>query len=86
MGFSVEIKKSAKKELKELPKEAQKKIKEGLISLSNEAIPFGAKKLKPYDYFRLRCGDYRILYQVDFKANLIFVFRIRHRQAAYEGL
>lgn len=86
VGFSVEIKKSARKELNELPKEAQKKVGEALSSLSNDAVPFGAKKLKTHDYFRLRCGEYRILYEVNFNANLIFVFRIRHRKNVYEGL
>jgi len=60
-----------------------KRILKKLRALSQEARPVGCLKLAGNDGYRLRVGDYRLLYRVDDAAKRIYVYRIKHRKDAY---
>jgi len=51
--------------------------------LSKEPRPFGVAKLAGHDDFRIRVGDYRIVYAVDDENRLVIVARIAHRREVY---
>ena len=54
-------------------------------SLSETPFPPGCKKLKGSTAsYRLRVGDYRILYEVDTETRTVIVYRIRHRKDVYQ--
>jgi mRNA interferase RelE/StbE len=56
-----------------------------LESLGHTPRPAGCKKLKGYkDQWRVRAGDWRILYIIDEAAKLVSVTRIAHRREVYE--
>lgn len=68
--YSVEIVQNAEKEYFKLPESAKRRIQELILSLEMEPRPRGAKKLRETDYYRVRSGDYRIVYSIEDKARL----------------
>ncbi len=83
MNWRVELARDAKKELARLPGAVQKRIARVLLSLENDPFPVGCKKLKNRDGWRVRVGDYRILYFTDKTARQIVVGVIAHRREVY---
>ena len=85
MKYAVLLESRAEKELKSLPENVLKRVDNKLQALSLNPRPRGAAKLKGKESegWRLRIGDYRILYQIDDKENAIHVYRVKHRREAY---
>ena len=83
MSWHLFIKPSAKRELEDLPQKDQDRIVEKLWSLQDNPFPFGVAKLKGHVGYRLRAGDYRVLYEVDVKSRTLTVFAIGHRKEVY---
>jgi mRNA interferase RelE/StbE len=84
-NYSVEFKKSAEKELYALDDRVLLRIVQKIELLAQNPRPSGCKKLKAFhDQWRIRVGDYRVVYTIDDAATLISITRIRHRGAAYE--
>jgi mRNA interferase RelE/StbE len=82
--YKIKIKKTALKELDNLPDSTYLKIDEVILSLKENPFPYPqSKKLKGENNRRLRLGDYRVVYTVDEKEKIITVFHIRHRKDAY---
>ena len=65
MPYSVSLKRSAEKELSRLPSEIHDRIIEKLITLQDNPRPQGARKLRGQEGYRLRIGDYRVLYVIN---------------------
>ena len=83
-SYSVRIKKSATKELEELPKQDRQRIVERVRALSENPPPAGAEKLAgESDRYRLRQGSYRILYEIEDEMLTVYVVKIGHRKAVY---
>lgn len=83
--FQVIVTKSAQKELERLPAAATSRIREAIDGLSQNPKPPGVKKLKgEVNTYRIRLGDYRVVYEVHNKEVLVLVIRIRHRKDAYQ--
>lgn len=85
MRYAVLLESRAEKELKSLPKDVLKRVDDKLQALSLNPHPRGALQLKGKESkgWRLRIGDYRILYQIDDKQNAVRVYTIKHRREAY---
>ena len=61
------------------------RIDRKILALADKQRPAGCKKLKGYkDQWRIRVGDWRVLYIIDDAAKLISVTRIAHRREVYE--
>ena len=61
------------------------RIRESINELAKDPRPPGSKKLKGEDRtYRIRVGDYRVLYEVYDQEILVLVIRIRHRKDAYD--
>ena len=83
--YVVEIKPSARKELDALPDSVLSRVIRKMDSLGQQPRPSGCKKLKGYkDQWRLRVGDWRVLYIIDNAAKLVSITRIAHRRDVYE--
>ncbi|NJK46070.1 MAG: type II toxin-antitoxin system RelE/ParE family toxin [Pleurocapsa sp. SU_196_0] len=72
------------KALLALPREVQVRIFEQLQALAQNPFPVGSKKLKNRDGYRVRVGDYRIIYEVDTKGRLIIIVVVGHRKDIYQ--
>jgi mRNA interferase RelE/StbE len=84
-SYSVEVKPSARKELEALPDNVLARALHKIDSLRSAPRPAGCKKLKGYeDLWRVRVGDWRVVYIIDDAAKLISITRIAHRREAYE--
>ena len=74
---------SARKDLDDLDKEVFIQIKNKIISLASNPRPSGSLKLTAEEGYRIRSGNYRILYRIDDKNNIIYVYRVKHRKESY---
>ncbi|HEY6988645.1 MAG TPA: type II toxin-antitoxin system RelE/ParE family toxin [Bryobacteraceae bacterium] len=84
-SYAVEVKPSARKELEALPDSVLARVVRRLEALGNTPRPAGCKKLKGYkDYWRVRVGDWRVLYIIDDTAKVVSVTRIAHHHEVYE--
>ncbi len=84
-SYTVEVKPAARKELEALPDKLLARVVRKLESLANNPRPTGCKKLKGYkDQWRIRVGDWRVVYFIDDAAKLVSVTRIAHRREVYE--
>lgn len=84
-NYGVELKPSAHKELEALPDHVLVRMIQTLEGLISDPRPHGCKKLKGYkDQWRVRVGDWRVVYVVDDSAKLVSVTRIAHRRDVYE--
>jgi len=84
-NYSVEVKPRARKELEALPDNLLARVVQKLDSLGHSPQPAGCKKLKGYkDQWRIRVGDWRVVYIIDDAAKLVSITRIAHRREVYE--
>jgi mRNA interferase RelE/StbE len=84
-SYAVELKPSAHKELESLPDRVLARVVSKLESLTRDPRPAGCKKLKGYkDQWRIRIGDWRVVYIIDDAAKLVSVTRIAHRREVYD--
>ncbi len=81
--MEIRISEKAVKELDKLPEPIFSRIKEEIGQLAENIQPTGARRLTAWPGFKIRVGDYRILYGIDQKHNTIIVYRVRHRKDAY---
>ena len=85
--YRLSIKPSARKELVAVAtKKDRQRIVRLIQSLAEEPRPPGCQKLSGYDRYRVRQGNYRILYQIQDNELIIVVVRIGHRREVYRGL
>ena len=83
--FRVTIKRSAERELRRIDRPVVPRIVSAIHSLADEPRPAGCRKLVGSESeFRIRIGDYRVVYAIDDEAQEINVQRIRHRKDAYQ--
>lgn len=83
--YSIEVKQSAQKELDALDDRLFSRIDRKILALADNPRPAGCKKLRGYkDQWRIRVGDWRVLYIVDDEKKVVSVTRIAHRGEAYE--
>jgi mRNA interferase RelE/StbE len=83
--YSLDIKRSAQKELDALDDSVFSRIDRKILSLADDPRPAGCKKLKGYkDQWRVRVGDWRVVYIIEDAANLVTVTRVAHRRGVYE--
>lgn len=83
MSYVIFLKRSAEKDLNHLPTRIHDRIVEHLISLKEDPRPIGVKKLRGREGYRIRVGDYRILYSIDDLKKKVEVLSIAHRREVY---
>jgi len=81
--YKITIKKSAAKELQNIPKKDLRKIVKRIQSLALNPRPTGSQKLSARQQYRIRQGDYRIVYSIDDKELLVDIVKIGHRREIY---
>ena len=84
-SYRIEWKRSAQRELRKLPRPMIEKVAVAVEKLAYNPRPHGARKLVNSDItYRLRVGDYRIVYDIFEKKLIIEILRVRHRKDAYK--
>jgi len=83
-SYRIEIKPSVVKELEKLPRHMVPRVVSAINALAGNPFPQGVRKLAGFEHaYRVRVGDYRILYDIFEKKLIIEIIRIRHRKDAY---
>jgi mRNA interferase RelE/StbE len=83
--YFLEIKQSAQKELDALDDSLFARIDRRILALSDDPRPTGCTKLRGFkDQWRIRIGDWRVVYIIDDPAKLIRITRVAHRREVYE--
>ena len=84
MAFALFIKSSAAKESENIPKATKDRIRQAISGLMQDPLPRGVKKLQGrIDVYRIRIGDYRVLYEINHHDKKVVVLSVLHRKEAY---
>ena len=87
MAYQVSILPAALRQLAKLPKAVQKRIQEQIDTLADNPRPHGVKVLEGQQgLYRLRVGDYRVIYQIAAEQLTVLVVRVGHRREIYRKL
>ena len=82
--YEVLIERRAERDLKRLTADVFGRIVAAIRALADNPRPVGCKKLAGSDKdWRIRVGDFRVLYEIDDKVRVVRVMRVRHRRDAY---
>ena len=81
--YEISVKKSAVKELEDIPKKELQKIIKKIKSLSSDPRPQGSQKLSQREQYRIRQGDYRIIYSVQDDDLTVHIIKVGHRKEIY---
>ena len=85
--YSVNFKPSVEKDLRALPKSVASHVMERIERLRTHPVPRQAIKLSDAErLYRLRVGDYRIVYEIDTQAKRVTIHYVRHRREVYRSL
>jgi mRNA interferase RelE/StbE len=84
MAHSVEFKPSADKAIDALPSEYRTRIIKAAMALADNPRPSGCKKLKGMEAWRIRIGDYRVVYEIHDDVLIVLVVRVAHRKEVYK--
>lgn len=82
-SYSLIVRKSVYKDVKGIPKDDVRRILACIAALADDPRPPGSKKLSGQERYRLRQGDYRILYEIEDDKLIICVVKVRHRRDVY---
>lgn len=83
--YEIRITKEAAKELRNLPQWEQSKIRLKIQNLANSPRPHGSVKLAGFDNrYRVRQGDYRVIYEIFDDEVVVQVVRVAHRREVYD--
>ena len=86
MAYRVELKESASKALAKLPKKERQRVQAKIDALVENPRPPGVKKLEGEGrQYRIRCGDYRVVYSIEDQVLLVSVAKIGHRGDVYRA-
>ena len=83
MSYALLILPRAERELASLDSSAYEPVKKKIYSLALDPRPPGCRKLRDHPAWRVRVGDYRIIYEVDDTARTVTVVRVGHRKEIY---
>lgn len=82
--YEIEFRHSIKKDLKKIPSQFLASIIRAIENLGNDPYPSGVVKITDTDsYYRIRVGEYRVIYEILKNDHKIVVLYIRHRKNAY---
>ena len=85
--YDIDVTRSAVKDLRRIPNPYLSRIDAKINSLRDEPRPRGATKLTAEDdLYRVRVGDYRIIYKIDDSARMVTIARVRDRGSVYDNL
>ncbi len=77
------ISRNAEAEFSKIPDELAKNISRKILSLAENPFPPNCKKLQGQSNYRLRVGDFRVIYTVDIKKGTLTILRVANRKTVY---
>lgn len=84
MSYQLRISRRVEKEIRQLHPLAQNRIDTAILQLENDPRPVNVEKLSgSINVWRIRVGDYRILYTIDDRSGIVDVLKVAHRRDVY---
>jgi mRNA interferase RelE/StbE len=84
MKYTVLIERYAQKQIMKLDKKIIPVLKKAISDLADNPRPYGYKKLKGEDAYRIRVGNYRVIYEIDDGKIIVTVVSVGHRKDIYK--
>lgn len=85
--YDIVVKQSVLKDIRRIPQSILGKLKEKIAALAHEPFPPGAEPIQGYGHhYRIRLGNYRIIYQVATTIRIITIVKVGHRKDVYKAL
>jgi mRNA interferase RelE/StbE len=84
--YRVDLRHRARQSLDRLQAKDRQTIIEALLSLEQEPRPIGVEKIRGTEFWRIRQGDYRVIYHIADEERVITIVRIGHRRDVYRGI
>ena len=84
--YQIVIDKKALKELTKIPASQRALIEKKIDELATNPRPSGNKKLKGSEFYRIRSGDYRVIYAIEDGVLVITVVKVAHRKDVYDKI
>lgn len=82
--FEIQIEKAAEKQLRRIPDPAHDRLVKAILPLAENPRPDGTKKLSgSTNDWRIRVGDYRVLYEIAEEIRIVRIYRVAHRRDVY---
>ena len=81
--YKLTIRSTAEKELSTIPKKILRQVVTKIQNLADDPRPMGSEKLSGAEKYRIRQGDFRIVYSIDDKLRVIDVVKVGHRREVY---
>jgi mRNA interferase RelE/StbE len=82
-SYGVVVKRSAERELRAVPRPDLGRVVTRIRRLADDPRPPGSERLSGEDRYRIRRGDYRVVYAIDDEQRIVEVVRIGHRRDVY---
>jgi mRNA interferase RelE/StbE len=87
LAYRVEFSTAAERQFKGLPRSVQARVTSRVDRLAEDPRPPGSKRLSgSQDLYRIRIGDYRVIYAIEHEVLLVLVLKIGHRREVYRRL
>lgn len=83
--YEVRFRKSVSKDLDPIPKRGVQRIIEAINALADDPRPPQSRKLSGAEKYRLRCGVYRVLYEIQDNVLVVCVVKVGHRKDVYRN-
>ncbi|HUK57452.1 MAG TPA: type II toxin-antitoxin system RelE/ParE family toxin [Nitrospiria bacterium] len=79
MTYRILVEKRIEKEFRRIPAHDRQRIDRAILELASNPRPHGCKKLTDKEGYRVRVGDYRVLYAVDDQSRTVVIYRVKIR-------
>ena len=83
MSYSILTLRRAQKQLGQVPGKDYQRVKDAISSLAQEPRPRGCSKLVAREGWRIRVGDYRVIYEIDDSQQVVTVLHVGNRRDIY---
>ena len=83
--YEIVLRKSVRKDLEPIPKRDIQRILADIAELANDPRPPQSRKLSGSEKYRLRCGVYRVLYEIQDAVLIVCVVKVGHRREVYRS-
>jgi len=77
LNYKIVIERKAEKEAEKIPIKYRLAIDKAILSLGSNPRPYGSKKLTGKEGYRIRVGNYRVLYTIDDTGKMVVIYRIK---------
>lgn len=83
MSYTLELEPLARRQLKAFKGDIHRRLSLAIDALADEPRPHGCLKLVSLDEWRIRVGDYRIVYKINDPSKRVTISEVTHRSGAY---